>query len=131
VKWSHRLTFSSPPVKLKQQPMRSPDTPLFATSCLGATIAHVHVFATHILYEQKFGRDITVAADMIASVEKSIYEHGFLILWTTSRRRIISTLHRKHTDRLCRAILRCMAHKTSDVIAPVSSGDVLASSSSI
>ena len=41
---------------------------------------------------------------MIASVEKRVYEHGYVILWTTSRRRIICMVHRKHADALCAAI---------------------------
>jgi hypothetical protein len=48
--------------------------------------------------------DITVAADMIASVEKRGYEYGFVILSTTSRRRIICTVQRKHADALYKAI---------------------------
>ena len=84
--------------------MHSTDTPLFATPCLGATISHVRVFPTHITYQQRFGRDISVAADMIVSVEKRVYEHGFVILSTTSRRRIICMVHRKHADALCAAI---------------------------
>ena len=84
--------------------MRSSATPLFATPCLGATIAHVQVFPTHITYQQRLWRDITVAADMVASVEKRVYEYGFVILQTTSRRRIICMVHRKHADALCEAI---------------------------
>jgi hypothetical protein len=86
---------------------------MFATPCLGATIARVHVFATHILYKQKFGRDITVAADMIASVEKNIYEFGFLILTTTSRRRIICMVAKNRIDRLYKAI--CAAQQCARV----------------
>ena len=84
--------------------MHAIDIPLYATPCLGATIAHVRVFPTHITYEQKLWRDITVTADMIASVEKREYEHGFVILSTTSRRRIICMVQRKHADALCAAI---------------------------
>src|SRR5688500_5584070 len=84
--------------------MRSPNTPLFATPCIGATIAHVHVFATHIRYEQKFGRDISIAVDTIALVQKRVYEYGFVILSTTSRRRIICMVDRKRVDRLYIAI---------------------------
>ena len=51
-----------------------------------------------------WGGDISVAADMIASVEKRVYEHGFVILSTTSRRRIICMVQRKHADALCTAI---------------------------
>ena len=78
--------------------------PLFATRCLGATISHVQVFPTHITYRQRFGDDITVAADMIASVEKHVYEYGFVILSITSRRRIICMVQRKRADALCAAI---------------------------
>ena len=84
--------------------MHPTHTPLFATTCLGATIAHVQVFPTHITYQQRLGRDITVAADMIASVEKHVYEHGFVILSTTTRRRIICMVPRKHVDALYQAI---------------------------
>jgi hypothetical protein len=84
--------------------MHSTDTPLFATPCLGATIAHVRVFPTHIRYEQKFGRDIAVAADMIASVESQVHEHGFVILSTTSRRRIICMVGKNRADALYNAI---------------------------
>ena len=84
--------------------MRPTNTPLYATPCLGATISHVHVFPTHITYQQNFGRDISVASNMIASVEKRVYEYGFVILSTTSRRRIICMVQRKHADALCAAI---------------------------
>ena len=84
--------------------MRPTNTPLFTTRCLGATIAHVQVFPTHITYQQNFGRDISVPADMIASVEKHVYEYGFVILSTTSRRRIICMMQRKNADALCAAI---------------------------
>ena len=84
--------------------MRPTKTPLFTARCLGATIAHVRVFPTHIAYEQNFGRDITVPTHMIASVEKRVYEYGFVILSTTSRRRIICMMQRKHADALCAAI---------------------------
>ena len=84
--------------------MHETDTPLYATPCLGATISHVRVFPTHITYEQRLWRDITVASDMIASVEQRVYEHGFVILSTTSRRRIICTVPRKHADALYAAI---------------------------
>jgi hypothetical protein len=92
--------------------MHSTDTSLFATPCLGATIAHVDVFATHIRYEQKLGRDITVATDMIASVEKCLYEYGFVILTTTNRRRIICMVGRNRVDALYRAI--CKAQRSED-----------------
>ena len=72
--------------------------------CLGATISHVQVFPTHITYEQKFGRDITVASHTIVSVEKHVYEYGYVILRTTSRRRIICMVQRKQADALCAAI---------------------------
>jgi hypothetical protein len=84
--------------------MHSTDTPLFETPCIGATIAHVEVFATHIRYEQKLWRDITVAVDMIASVERHAYQHGYVILSTTSRRRIICMVDRKRVERLYTAI---------------------------
>src|SRR5262245_17452737 len=84
--------------------MHSSDTPLFATPCIGATIAHVHVFATHIRYQQQFGRDITVRSDMVASVEKQVYEYGFVILSTTSRRRLICMVARNCVDRLYKAM---------------------------
>ena len=80
------------------------DTPLYATPCLGATISHVRVFPTHITYQQRLAGDITVAADMIASVEQRMYEHGFVILSTTSRRRIICMVRRKRVDALYGAI---------------------------
>jgi hypothetical protein len=80
------------------------DTPLFATPCIGATISHVQVFPTHVTYEQRFAGDITVPSGMIASVEQHGHEYGFVILSTTSRRRIICMVHRKHADALCAAI---------------------------
>jgi hypothetical protein len=92
-------------------------TSLFATPCLGATIAHVHVFATHIRYEQKLGRDITMAAHVIASVEKRVYAYGFIILTTTNRRRIICMVHKKHVERLYNAI--CAAQRSAERIADV------------
>jgi hypothetical protein len=84
--------------------MHPTHTPLFATTCLGATISHVQVFPMHITYQQRFGRDISVASDMIASVENRVYEYGYVILSTTSRRRIICMVQRKHADALCGAI---------------------------
>ena len=84
--------------------MRPTATPLYATPCLGATISHVQVFPTHITYEQRLWRDISVPLDTIASVEKHVYEYGFVILSTTSRRRIICMVQRKHADALCGAI---------------------------
>jgi hypothetical protein len=84
--------------------MHATDTPLYATPCLGATIAHVQVFPTHITYQQNFGREISVSADMVASVEKHVYEYGFVILSTISRRRIICMVQRKHADALWAAI---------------------------
>jgi hypothetical protein len=101
---NHCLTFCRPPVELIRQRMHSIDTPLFATPCIGATIAHVHVFPTHIRYEQKFGRDISVAVDTIALVQKRVYEYGFVILSTTSRRRIICMVDRKRVERVYNAI---------------------------
>jgi hypothetical protein len=80
------------------------DTPLFATPCIGATISHVQVFPTHVTYEQRLAGDITVPSGMIASVEQHGHEYGFVILSTTSRRRIICMVHRKHADALCAAI---------------------------
>jgi hypothetical protein len=85
-------------------------TLLFRTPCFGATIAHVHVFPTHITYQQKWGQDITVAAHMIASVEKRVYEYGFVILATASRRRIICMVNRNRVDRLYKALQRCTAN---------------------
>jgi hypothetical protein len=84
--------------------MLETDTSLFATPCLGATIAHVHVFLTHIRYEQKFGVDIFVEVPMIASVERHAYRNGYVILWTTSRRRIICMVEKKRVERLYKAI---------------------------
>ena len=84
--------------------MHHTNTPLFATACIGLTISHVRVFPTYITYGQKFGRDISVSADMIASVEKRVYEYGYVILSTTSRRRIICMVQRKHADALYAAI---------------------------
>ena len=84
--------------------MHSTDTPLFATPCIGATIAHVHVFPTHIRYEQKFGMDISVEVPMIASVERHTYRDGFVVLSTTSRRRIICMVERKRVNALYTAI---------------------------
>ena len=86
--------------------MPSTDTPLFATPCIGATIAHVHVFPTHIRYEQKSGVDISVEVPMIASVERHAYQYGYLILSTTSRRRIICMVERKRVNALYTAIRR-------------------------
>jgi hypothetical protein len=102
--------------------MHQTHPPLLATTCLGAAIARVHVFATHITYEQKFGRDITVAGHMIALVEKWIYEYGFVILTTTSRRRIICMVAKNRVDRLYKAIQQCTANprrNSPEVIAPV------------
>jgi hypothetical protein len=84
--------------------MRHTNTPLFATRCLGATISHVRVFPTHITYQQKLGRDITVAADIVASVEKHVCEYGYVILTTTRRRRIICMVARNCVDALYKAI---------------------------
>jgi hypothetical protein len=90
--------------------MHQTHPPLLATPCLGAAIARVHVFATHITYQQKWGQDITVAAHMIASVEKRVYEYGFVILATASRRRIICMVNRNRVDRLYKALQRCTAN---------------------
>jgi len=79
-------------------------TPLFRADCIGATIAHVDVFPTHITYGQKLGRDITVTADMIASVEKREHEFGYIILSTKSRRRIICTVSKDRAGALYTAI---------------------------
>jgi hypothetical protein len=84
--------------------MHSTETPLYATPCLGASIEYVNVFATHIRYEQKGGRDIFVPLNMIASVERNAYQFGFVILKTTPRRRIICMVERKYVDRLYIAI---------------------------
>jgi hypothetical protein len=86
--------------------MHQTDTPLFAIPCFGATIAHVHVFPTYIRYQQKWGKDITVAANAIASVEKRVHAYGYLILTTTSRRRIICMLSRNRAHALYKAIRR-------------------------
>jgi hypothetical protein len=80
------------------------NTSLFTAPCIGATIAYVRVFPTHITYVQKLWRDITVASHMIASVEKRVYEYGFVILKTTSRRRIICMVDRKRVDALYTAM---------------------------
>ena len=93
--------------------MHQTETPLFATPCIGATIAHIHVFPTHIRYEQTFGRDISVAVDTIASVEKREHAYGFVILWTTSRRRIICMVVRGDVNRLYKAI--CTAQQFARV----------------
>ena len=98
--------------------------PLFTTPCIGATIAHVHVFPTHITYQQKFGREISVPSDTIASVEKHVYEHAFVILSTTSRRRIICMVHKKRADALCAAIRNHLLaaerrHETKPVTLPM------------
>ena len=84
--------------------MHPTKTPLFAIDCLGATISHVQVFPTHVTYEQKLWREITVAAEMIASVETHAHEHGFVVLKTTSRQRIICMVRRKQAEALCVAI---------------------------
>jgi hypothetical protein len=84
--------------------MHPTTTPLFATDCIGETIAYVHVLPTHIRYEQKHGRDISVPSHMIASVEERVYQNGFVILWTTSRRRIICMVRPKRAAVLCAAI---------------------------
>ena len=78
--------------------MHATDTPLFTTPCIGATIAQVDVFPTHIRYAQKAGMDISVKVPMIASVERYAYQYGYLILKTTSRRRIICTVHRNRVS---------------------------------
>jgi hypothetical protein len=92
--------------------MHSTDAPLFTTPCIGATIAHVHVFPTHIRYEQKFGMDISVEVPMIASVERHAYQYGYVILSTTSRRRIICMVDRKRVDALYIAI--CKAQRRGE-----------------
>ena len=84
--------------------MHSINAPLFATPCIGATIADVHVFATHLRYEQKWGSDIFVPLNMIASVERHAYQFGYVILKTTSRCRIICMVERKYVERLYNAI---------------------------
>jgi hypothetical protein len=86
--------------------MLETDSPLFTTPCIGATIAQVDVFPTHITYQQKLGRDITVTADMIASIERYAYQYGYVILKTISRRRIICMVHRKRVNALYKAICR-------------------------
>jgi hypothetical protein len=47
---------------------------------------------------------------MIASVEKRVYEYGFVILATASRRRIICMVNRNRVDRLYKALQRCTAN---------------------
>jgi hypothetical protein len=86
--------------------MLETDSPLFTTPCIGPTIAQVDVFPTHIRYEQKAGRDISVEVPMIASIERHAYQFGYVILSTTSRRRIICTVERKRVNALYRAICR-------------------------
>jgi hypothetical protein len=86
--------------------MHPTDTPIFAIPCIGAVIAQVQVFATYIRYEQKLGRDITLTAHMIASVEMREHEHGYVILSTTTRRKIICMVQRKYAAGLDRAIRR-------------------------
>ena len=87
------------------------NTPLYATPCIGATITHVQVFPTHIRYERMFGQDIFVAVDTVASVEKRGHKYGFVILSTTSRRRIICMVGKNHVNALYRAI--CAARRLS------------------
>ena len=69
--------------------MPTTDTPLFETPCYGDLISHVKVFPTHITYQRRFGEDISVLMDVIASVEERIYRNEFVILRTTARRTII------------------------------------------
>src|SRR5215813_409549 len=84
--------------------MPSTATPLFATQCLGAIITHAHVFATHIRYERTSSSDTYILPSMIASVDRHAFQHGYVILTTTSRRRIICIVHRKRVDPLYTAI---------------------------
>ena len=79
-------------------------TPLYTTACTGAVISRVQVFPTHITYQRKIGPDISVPSDTIASVEERVYIHGFVILRTTTRRRIICMVHPKRAAALCAAI---------------------------
>ena len=82
----------------------SADTPLFETECFGAIITHVKVFPTHITFERQHTRYISLPSHMIASVEARVYEHGFVILWTISQRRIICIVQPTHAAALCAAI---------------------------
>ena len=91
-------------------------TPLFSTTCTGATISRVQVFPTHITYQQKLGPDISVPSDTIASVEERVYINGFVILRTTNRRRIICMMHPKRAAALCAAIRE--AHCPIDSVSP-------------
>jgi hypothetical protein len=91
--------------------MHPAHTPLYATACIGPTISRVKVFPTHITYQQSLGPDISVPSHTIASVEERVYEHGFVILRTTSRRRIICTVHPKRAAALCAAIRMSIAKK--------------------
>jgi hypothetical protein len=84
--------------------MHQTHTPRFATPCIGAIITHVKVFPPHITLQQQHVRDISLPSHLIASVEAQVYEHGFVILTTTSRRRIICMVPRKQADALCAAI---------------------------
>jgi hypothetical protein len=85
--------------------MHQTDAPLFETPCFGATISHVQVFPTHIIYQQRLGRNITVPLDMVASVEQHVHENGFVMLKTTSRQRVICMVRREDADPLCAAML--------------------------
>jgi hypothetical protein len=104
--------------------MHPADTPLFTTPCIGATIAQVDVFPTHVRYEQKAGMDISVEVPMIASVERYAYKYGYVILKTTSRRRIICMVERKRVERLYRAICRLQRVEERDVVL-TDSGELL------
>jgi hypothetical protein len=104
--------------------MHSTDTPLFTIACLGPTIAQVDVFPTHIRYAQKAGMDISVEVPMIASVERHAYQYGYVILKTTSRRRIICMVERKRVNALYKAICRLQRVEDHDVVL-TDSGELL------
>jgi hypothetical protein len=92
--------------------MQTTDTPLFETPCFGALISHVQIFPTHITFQRRFGDDISVPIDMIASVEERVYRNEFVILRTTARRAIIcmvriegaGSVRPKRATALCAAI---------------------------
>jgi hypothetical protein len=71
--------------------MHKTDTPLFETECCGPTYAHVQVFPTHVIFQQRHSpKDISIPMELIASVEARICRAEFVTLRTTNRRAIIS-----------------------------------------
>lgn len=91
--------------------MHQTDSPLFDTEGFGAVISRVRVFPTHVMFQQHSGRDIYVPVEIIASVEERELKNEFVILLTTTRRRIICTvrpegsaLPPKRATALCEAI---------------------------